>query len=71
MKHSGSRPITAKLLSPKAQKNREGKDLDVNQLCDAMYFPLELDKILSASRSNAKPKESMLKLKHLKEKQKL
>ena len=71
MKHSGSRPNTAKLMSPKAQKIREGKDLDVNQLCDAMYFLSEVDKILSPSRSNAKPKESMLRLRPLREKQKL
>jgi hypothetical protein len=40
MRTTSSRPNTAKkaLTSPKGHRTKtEGRDLDVNQLCDAMY----------------------------------
>ena len=47
MKISSSRPTTAKkmMLSPRSHKTKsEGKDLDLTQLCDAMYPPSHVDR---------------------------
>ena len=72
-----SRPTTAKkaVLSPKLKAEQkmktEGRDLDLNQLCELMYFSVQLAIKLSVVRRNVKQKESMLRLKPSKEKQRL
>lgn len=72
-----SRPTTAKkaVLSPKLKAEQkmktEGRDLDLNQLCELMYFSVQLAIKLSVVRRNAKQKGSMLRLKPSKEKQRL
>ena len=77
MRTTAGRPNTAKkmlspkgnLASPKRVKTKtEGQDLDVNQLCDAMYFFFELVNKQSVSRRNVRLRASMLRRRRSSEK---